>query len=141
MEKGENLEMKRHKALKKFLVLVLLISIFSLSFGLKNQVHASSQTGLWIGASVCSLLYLPLKTAFFLLMGISGALSVFVTAPMDRMDVSQRLYGWGFYGDWLVRPDHFSEEKFPQFIGVDEEIRFVFIDPRLTLAQNPAIVN
>jgi len=133
--------MKRHKTLKKFLVLVLLISIFSFSFSLKNQAHASSQTGLWIGASVCSLLYLPSKLAVFLVLGISGALTIFVTAPMDRMDISQRLYNWGFYGDWLVRPDHFTEEKFPQIIGVDEEIRFVFIDPRLTLAQNSALVN
>ena len=128
--------------IKKVVFIFLLISSFTLTFGLNHyalaqqQQNQGSMTGLWIGAGACSLIYTPLKLAFFLLMGITGALSIFVTAPTDRMDVTQRIYGWGFYGDWLVRPDHFTEEHFPQFIGLEEEIRFVFIDPRLTFAQN-----
>ena len=133
--------MKSWMGLRKFLVILLMVSTFTLTFNLNKSAYAATETGLWIGGAVCSLLYTPLKAAFFLLMGITGGLSIFFTAPTDRMDVSQKIFGWGFYGDWLVRPDHFSENKFPQFIGVDEEIRFVFIDPTLTLANNPPVSN
>ena len=106
---------------------VLLAALVVLTSATPQMAMAkdNTQAGLWVGCAFIDLLYTPMKATFFLLMGISGGLSAMVTVPLDRVDISAQMIKWGFYGDWLVRPDHFSDGYMPQFVGFDEEIRFI----------------
>ena len=85
----------------------------------------SDQVGWWIGAGFTSLLYTPVKTAFALLMGITGGLSMIGTVPSGDTDVSIQLVEWGMYGDWLIRPDHLQGHSPVQFVGTTGKMRFV----------------
>ena len=79
---------------------------------------------MWVGAGACSILYLPAKAIVALGMGIGGGASYAYTYFTDEMDLSQQIIGWGYYGDWLIRPEHLTLDEYPEIIGFSEEIPF-----------------
>ncbi len=118
----------RTRALRRARSAALTVAaVFALSSAAAPAAHAEdrSNVGLWISCGFIDLLYTPIKATFFVTMGVGGGLSAMVTVPMDRTEVSTRIIEWGYYGDWLVRPDHFSRGAWPNFIGFEKEIRFL----------------
>ena len=111
---------------KKPLIKVLLVISTIIIFSLPHKARAIdwAQAGLWTGAGAASILYLPLKGVFMVLMAFGGGSSYGVTYFIDQMDFSEQIVKWGFYGDYLLRPEHLVLEEYPQFIGFDEEIHF-----------------
>lgn len=96
-----------------------------------QQCYADAgQVGWWTGAGFCSLLYTPVKTAFALLMGITGGLSMIGTVPSGDTHVSTQIVKWGMYGDWLIRPDHLRGQSPVQFVGTTGRMRFVQLEPK-----------
>jgi len=89
----------------------------------------SDQVGWWIGAGFTSLLYTPVKTAFALLMGITGGLSMMGTVPSGDAEVSEQIVKWGMYGDWIIRPDHLQGYSPVNFVGTTDNMRFVQLKP------------
>ncbi len=89
-----------------------------------KPVHAADVSG-WVGAGICSLIYTPVKTAFALLMGITGGLSMIATVPAGDTSASAQIVKWGMYGDWLIRPDHLYGQNPVRFVGTGNRARFV----------------
>jgi hypothetical protein len=116
-----------------------LVAAATLAAAPPARASDQTQVGLWIASGFIDLLYTPTKTCFFFLMGVGGGLSAIVTVPMSRMDISAQIIKWGFYGDWLVRPDHFSYGEWPQFVGFEDEIRFVDEAPPGPRAPQPPL--
>jgi len=96
----------------------------------------SDQVGWWIGAGFTSLLYTPVKTAFALLMGITGGLSMMGTVPSGDAEVSEQIVKWGMYGDWIIRPDHLQGYSPVNFVGTTDNMRFVQLKPENYLASS-----
>jgi hypothetical protein len=102
--------------------MLLLASL--LTFAPPKPVQAADVPG-WIGAGFCSLIYTPMKTAFALLMGITGGLSMIATVPAGDTSASAQIVKWGMYGDWLIRPDHLYGQSPVRFVGTGNRARFV----------------
>jgi hypothetical protein len=83
------------------------------------------EIGMWTGAGAASLIYTPLKLASCVVLGVGGGLSYAVTIPMDNTDLSQEIMQWGWAGDWMIRPEHLTMDETPEFIGFDDEVRFL----------------
>lgn len=118
--------------MKRKIAFILLL-IFTLNFVVPatRAVAADGETvGLWVAGGFTSLIYTPLKAAFFLLFGILGGLTMVITVPIDEMETSAKFIRWGFYGDWLIRPDHFRGQSSVKFVGTERKIRFVWVDPK-----------
>ena len=96
----------------------------------------SDQVGWWIGAGFTSLLYTPVKTAFALLMGITGGLSMMGTVPSGDAEVSEQIVKWGMYGDWIIRPDHLQGYSPVNFVGTTDNMRFVQLKQENYLASS-----
>jgi hypothetical protein len=111
--------------MKKRLAALFIATFLAVSLPRAAQAMDGAEAGLWTGAVFGSLLYTPLKGVFALLMGLGGGLSYAVTIPMDNTDLSNQILGWGFYGDWMLRPEHLVLDEYPQFVGFDEEVRFI----------------
>src|SRR5262245_10241298 len=131
--------------MKKISALILALTlVFQLTWARPALAADGEEIGLWIASGFLSLIYTPFKAAFFLIMGIGGGLSTMVTVPIDEVEASTKVIKWGFYGDWLIRPDHLRQEATPRFIGFEEKIRFVFLPPdeesgRLLKAEIPQL--
>ncbi len=96
----------------------------------------SDEIGWWVGAGFTSLLYTPVKTAFALLMGITGGLSMMGTVPSGDTEVSEQIVKWGMYGDWIIRPDHLQGYSPVNFVGTTDRMRFVQLKPENNLASS-----
>ncbi len=118
--------------MKKFIAPMLLITMLGVTPA--KPVNASEVVE-WAGAGFCSLLYTPLKTAFGLLMGITGGLSMIATVPADETATSAQIVKWGLYGDWLIRPDHLRGESPVRFVGTGNDARFVNLNTDIVVAQ------
>ena len=124
----------------KKLIKVSSLSLF-LIFAPMQQCYANTnQAGWWVGAGFCSLLYTPLKTAFALLMGVTGGLTMMATVPSGDTNVSTQIVKWGMYGDWLIRPDHLLGYSPVKFVGTNNAMRFVQLQPK-KLKHTATVVN
>ncbi|MGH8475992.1 MAG: hypothetical protein ACRER2_09510 [Methylococcales bacterium] len=115
---------------------ILLISCLSLVLVLSpvNESQAAN-AGEWVGAGLCSLIYTPIKTAFAVLMGVTGGLSLIATVPAGDTNASSQIVEWGMHGDWLIRPDHLNGRSDIKFVGTTDQARFVRVDSKLTIAR------
>jgi hypothetical protein len=120
--------------MRKFRILSVLPLLVLLVLSPVQKSHASDG-GAWVGAGFCSLLYTPIKTAFALLMGITGGLSMIATVPAGDTEASAQIVRWGIYGDWLIRPDHLRGQSPVVFVGTGRRARFVIADPNVRLAR------
>ncbi|MGH8500789.1 MAG: hypothetical protein ACRERV_18545 [Methylococcales bacterium] len=120
--------------MKKSKILSIASLVFLLALSPVKQSHASN-AGAWVGAGFCSLIYTPVKTAFAILMGVTGGLSLIATVPAGDTSASAQIVKWGLYGDWLIRPDHLSGQNSIKFVGTGNKARFVRIDSNLQIAQ------
>ncbi len=111
-------------SIKRIITVFFLSSILMITPVQKSYAN-NDQIGLWTGAGFCSLLYTPVKTAFALLMGITGGLSMMGTVPSGDTNVSIQMVKWGMYGDWIIRPDHLQGYSPVKFVGTDDKMRFV----------------
>lgn len=120
--------------MKKIKFLSALPLVFLLLSTPMKPSHAADAAG-WVGAGLCSLMYTPVKTAFALLMGITGGLSMIATVPAGDINASAQIVKWGMYGDWLIRPDHLYGQSPVKFIGTENQARFVLVDPAVKLTR------
>lgn len=109
----------------KRIMTVFFLSIVLTFLPVQKSYANDNQVGWWIGAGFTSLLYTPVKTAFALLMGITGGLSMIGTVPSGDANVSTQIVKWGMYGDWIIRPDHLQGYSPVQFVGTTDRMRFV----------------
>ncbi|MGH8547943.1 MAG: hypothetical protein ACRERU_04985 [Methylococcales bacterium] len=120
--------------MKKIKILSTVSLVFFFVLTPLKQSHAADAAG-WVGAGICSVLYTPVKTAFALLMGITGGLSMIATVPAGDTKASAQIVKWGMYGDWLIRPDHLYGQNPVKFIGTENRARFVLVDPAIKLSR------
>ncbi|MCI0653656.1 MAG: hypothetical protein L0Y39_04160 [Methylococcaceae bacterium] len=120
--------------MKKFKILSIAFFALLLALSPVNQSHASN-AGAWVGAGFCSLIYTPVKTAFAILMGVTGGLSLIATVPAGDTSASAQIVKWGMFGDWLIRPDHLSGQSDIKFVGTGNRARFVRVDSNPQIAQ------
>ena len=118
----------------KRIMTVFFLSIVLTFLPVQKSYANDNQVGWWIGAGFTSLLYTPVKTAFALLMGITGGLSMMGTVPSGDADVSTQIVKWGMYGDWIIRPDHLQGYSPVQFVGTTDRMRFVQLKTETNLA-------
>lgn len=111
--------------ISKRIMTVFIFSVFLLFSPVQKCYANSEQIGWWVGAGFTSLLYTPVKTAFALLMGITGGLSMMGTVPSGDTQVSAQIVKWGMYGDWIIRPDHLQGYSSVKFLGTTDRMRFV----------------
>ncbi len=109
----------------KRILTVFILSVFLLFIPVQKSYADTEQVGWWVGAGFTSLLYTPVKTAFALLMGITGGLSMMGTVPSGDTQVSTQIVKWGMYGDWIIRPDHLQGKSPVKFVGTTDRMRFV----------------
>ena len=117
----------KHFVQKQNIWLIIFLFTLTVSWTLPQKALAADgkEIGMWAGAGFCSLIYTPAKAATFLALGIAGGLSGLVTVPLGESNISEDIIKMGFYGDWLIRPDHLLGEDYPHIISFDEEIRFL----------------
>ena len=118
----------------KRIMTAFFLSILLTFLPVQKSYANDNQVGWWIGAGFTSLLYTPVKTAFALLMGITGGLSMMGTVPSGDADVSTQIVKWGMYGDWIIRPDHLQGYSPVQFVGTTDRMRFVQLKTETNLA-------
>jgi len=75
----------------KKIITALFLSTLLTFLPVQKSYANSDQVGWWIGAGFTSLLYTPIKTAFALLMGITGGLSMMGTVPSGDAGVSTQI--------------------------------------------------
>ncbi|MFW5443409.1 MAG: hypothetical protein ACKE51_03760 [Methylococcaceae bacterium] len=109
----------------KRIITAFFLSILLMFAPVQKSYANAEPVGWWVGAGFTSLLYTPVKTAFALLMGITGGLSMMATVPAGDADVSSQIVRWGMYGDWLIRPDHLQGYSPVKFVGTTNRMRFV----------------
>lgn len=112
------------KIINAFILSTLLVFL-----PVQNSYANNDQVGWWVGAGFSSLLYTPVKTAFALIMGITGGLSMIGTVPSGDTQVSEQIIKWGIYGDWIIRPDHLQGHSPVNFVGTTDRMRFVQLKP------------
>ena len=120
----------------KRIITAFFLSTLLLFLPVQKSYANSNQTGWWIGAGVTSLVYTPLKTAFALVLGITGGLSMIGTVPSGDTDVSIQIVKWGMYGDWIIRPDHLQGFSPVKFVGTTDHMRFVELSSENNLASS-----
>ena len=114
---------------RKKIITACFLSTLLMFTPVQKSYANSDQVGWWIGAGFTSLLYTPVKTAFALLMGITGGLSMMGTVPSGDAEVSEQIVKWGMYGDWIIRPDHLQGYSPVNFVGTTDNMRFVQLKP------------
>ncbi|MGR9109069.1 MAG: hypothetical protein ACU843_19320 [Gammaproteobacteria bacterium] len=115
-------------------ILLYLMLTFVLVFSPAKPSHAADVSD-WVGAGICSILYTPLKTAFAVLMGVTGGLSLIATVPAGDVEASAQIVRWGVYGDWLIRPDHLYGQTPVRLIGTGNRAHFLSFDSDLRAPQ------
>jgi hypothetical protein len=121
---------------RKKIITACFLSTLLMFIPVQKSYANSDQVGWWIGAGFTSLLYTPVKTAFALLMGITGGLSMMGTVPSGDTEVSEQIVKWGMYGDWIIRPDHLQGYNPVNFVGTTDNMRFVQLKPENYLASS-----
>ena len=121
---------------RKKIITACFLSTLLMFTPVQKSYANSDQVGWWIGAGFTSLLYTPVKTAFALLMGITGGLSMMGTVPSGDAEVSEQIVKWGMYGDWIIRPDHLQGYSPVNFVGTTDNMRFVQLKPENYLASS-----
>jgi hypothetical protein len=120
----------------KRIITALFLSTLLFFLPVQKSFANTDQMGWWVGAGLSSLVYTPIKTAFALLMGITGGLSMMGTVPSGDTDVSAQIVKWGMYGDWIIRPDHLQGSSPVKFVGTTDSMRFVQLKPENNLASS-----
>ena len=121
---------------RKKIITACFLSTLLMFTPVQKSYANSDQVGWWIGAGFTSLLYTPVKTAFALLMGITGGLSMMGTVPSGDAEVSEQIVKWGMYGDWIIRPDHLQGYSPVNFVGTTDNMRFVQLKQENYLASS-----
>jgi len=109
----------------KRIITAFFLSTLLIFSSVQKSYANTEQMGWWVGAGFSSLLYTPVKTAFALIMGITGGLSMMGTVPSGDTYVSTQIIKWGIYGDWIIRPDHLQGYSPVKFVGTTDRMRFI----------------
>lgn len=105
------------------LVLALLLPVSPLAVArdahaASGQRSAGAEFGLGVTAVVCSVVYGPVKTVYAVLGTIAGGMAwVFTTG--DRHETARRIIQPALRGDYVVTPEHLTNDDVLSFVGRD----------------------